>query len=114
MHFRRNRIRKERVTEDGELPDIAASGAAAFHKTPVLDRIALNEAIAMLPRGYRIIFVLHDVVGLEHIEIAKVLGCAVGTSKSQLHKARMKLRDLLKRQNHAGVPLGGMTLVRTW
>jgi RNA polymerase sigma-70 factor (ECF subfamily) len=48
-----------------------------------------------LPPGYRAVFVLHDVEGHEHEEVARLLGCSVGTSKSQLHKARMKLRNLL-------------------
>ena len=52
--------------------------------------------IESLPPGYRIIFVLHDVEGYEHNEIAEMMGCSIGNSKSQLHKARMKLRDLLK------------------
>jgi RNA polymerase sigma-70 factor (ECF subfamily) len=45
------------------------------------------------------VFVLHDVEGHEHEEVARLLGCSVGTSKSQLHKARMKLRTLLRKQN---------------
>lgn len=61
-----------------------------------LDRITLDRAIAELPPGYRIIFVLHDVEGYEHNEIAEMLGCSIGNSKSQLHKARLKLRSLLK------------------
>ena len=61
-----------------------------------LDRLNLQRAIAALPSGYRIIFVLHDVEGYEHNEIAEMMGCSVGNSKSQLHKARMKLRDLLR------------------
>ncbi|HKQ52885.1 MAG TPA: RNA polymerase sigma factor, partial [Pyrinomonadaceae bacterium] len=68
---------------------------------PVVDRIALDKAIAQLPPGYRTVFVLHDVEGHEHEEIARMLGCSVGTSKSQLHKARMKLRNLLRQQNAA-------------
>lgn len=102
MHFRRSCVRREQVTEDGELPSGAIKGGREFNRTPVLDRIMLNEVIAKLPRGYQTVFILHDVEGLEHTEIAQVLGCAVGTSKSQLHKARMKLRELLKRQNQAG------------
>ncbi|HEX8502352.1 MAG TPA: sigma-70 region 4 domain-containing protein, partial [Pyrinomonadaceae bacterium] len=52
-------------------------------------------AVGQLPPGYRAVFVLHDVEGHEHEEVARLLGCSVGTSKSQLHKARMKLRTLL-------------------
>jgi DNA-directed RNA polymerase specialized sigma24 family protein len=54
--------------------------------------LVLNRAIESLSPGYRIIFVLHDVEGYEHGEIAELLGCSIGNTKSQLHKARMKLR----------------------
>jgi RNA polymerase sigma-70 factor, ECF subfamily len=68
--------------------DIALAGS--------IDRLQLQRAVDSLPPGYRMIFVLHDVEGYEHNEIAQLVGCSVGNSKSQLHKARMKLRDLLK------------------
>ena len=61
-----------------------------------IDRLRLQRAVDELPPGYRTIFVLHDVEGYEHNEIAELVGCSIGNSKSQLHKARMKLRDLLK------------------
>lgn len=61
-----------------------------------IDRMQLQTAIEALPPGYRTIFVLHDVEGFEHNEIAEKVGCSIGNSKSQLHKARMKLRELLK------------------
>ncbi len=61
-----------------------------------VDRISLTRAIAELPPGYRAVFVLHDVEGYEHNEIAEIMKCSVGNSKSQLHKARMKLRDWLR------------------
>jgi RNA polymerase sigma-70 factor, ECF subfamily len=61
-----------------------------------LDRLQLQRAVEALPPGYRMIFVLHDVEGYEHNEIAEIVGCSIGNSKSQLHKARMKLRELLK------------------
>jgi RNA polymerase sigma-70 factor, ECF subfamily len=61
-----------------------------------IDRMQLQRAVNDLPPGYRTIFVLHDVEGYEHNEIAEIVGCSIGNSKSQLHKARMKLRDLLK------------------
>ena len=60
-----------------------------------IDRIALEQALDGLSAGYRMVFVLHDVEGYEHNEIAEMLGCSIGNSKSQLHKARMKLRTLL-------------------
>jgi RNA polymerase sigma-70 factor (ECF subfamily) len=61
-----------------------------------VDRLQLKKAVESLPPGYRTIFVLHDVEGYEHNEIADIVGCSIGNSKSQLHKARMKLRELLK------------------
>ena len=66
-----------------------------------IDRLQLQKAVDSLPPGYRTIFVLHDVEGYEHNEIAGIVGCSIGNSKSQLHKARMKLRDLLKIQRAA-------------
>jgi len=101
MHFRKNHSRKEQLTADGELPEHVISARDMLTRIPVLDRLALDEAIAKLPAGYRAVFILHDVEGLEHLEIANILGCAVGTSKSQLHKARMKLRQLLRQSNAA-------------
>jgi RNA polymerase sigma-70 factor (ECF subfamily) len=61
-----------------------------------IDRLRLQRAVDALPPGYRRIFVLHDVEGYEHNEIAAMVGCSIGNSKSQLHKARMKLRKSLK------------------
>jgi RNA polymerase sigma-70 factor, ECF subfamily len=61
-----------------------------------IDRLQLQRAVDELPPGYRTIFVLHDVEGYEHNEIAAMIGCSIGNSKSQLHKARIKLRDLLR------------------
>jgi RNA polymerase sigma-70 factor, ECF subfamily len=101
MHFRKSHVRKEQLTEDGEVP--VAISIDRNNRSPVLDRIALDEAIVQLPRGYRMVFVLHDVQGLEHNEIASLLGCSIGTSKSQLHRARMRMRFLLRRRTHARV-----------
>ncbi|MCA1559023.1 MAG: RNA polymerase sigma factor [Acidobacteria bacterium] len=63
----------------------------------VVTRMDLERAVAQLPEGCRAAFVLHDVEGLEHREVADVLGIAEGTSKSQVHKARLRLRTLLGR-----------------
>jgi len=100
MHFRKRRSRKEQLTEDGELPEHLLKGPKVVTSFPILDRIAPDEAIAKLAPGYRAVFILHDVEGLQHIEIANILGCSIGTSKSQLHKARMKLRRLLRQPTH--------------
>lgn len=67
-----------------------------------IDRITLARAIAKLPPGYRAVFVLHDMEGYEHNEIAGILDCSVGNSKSQLHKARMKLREALREGRNEG------------
>jgi RNA polymerase sigma-70 factor, ECF subfamily len=61
----------------------------------IADRIVLGRAIEDLPKGYRHIFNLHEVEGYQHREIAQLLQCSVGTSKSQLYKAKMKMRHLL-------------------
>lgn len=61
-----------------------------------VDRISLERAIAQLPPGYRAVFVLHDVEGYEHNEIAQIMNYSIGNSKSQLHKARLKLREALR------------------
>jgi RNA polymerase sigma-70 factor (ECF subfamily) len=98
MHFRKRGVRMEQTTEDGETPVQVVHGTENPMQMPVVDRIALDKAISQLPPGYRTVFILHDVEGHEHEEIARMLGCSVGTSKSQLHKARMKLRVLLRQQ----------------
>jgi RNA polymerase sigma-70 factor (ECF subfamily) len=72
-------------------------GAPDLTLTGSIDRLALERAVANLPAGYRLIFVLHDIEGYEHNEIATMLDCSIGNSKSQLHKARLKLRDALRK-----------------
>jgi RNA polymerase sigma-70 factor, ECF subfamily len=71
-----------------------------------IDRIVLTRAMKELPAGYRTIFLLHEVEGYEHHEIARLLRCSVGNSKSQLHKAKARMRELLGRQkSHDGTQL---------
>jgi len=101
MHFRKRGVRMETTTDDGETPVQIVKGTENPNAMPVVDRIALDKAITQLPPGYRTVFTLHDIEGHEHEEIARMLGCSVGTSKSQLHKARMKLRGLLRQQKVA-------------
>ncbi len=98
MHFRRRKSRPEFTTEEGETPIQIVRGTENPNAMPVVDRIILENAITKLPPGYRTVFVLHDVEGHEHGEIARMLGISEGTSKSQLHKARLKLRELIKAQ----------------
>jgi RNA polymerase sigma-70 factor (ECF subfamily) len=76
-------------------------GIADLNLSGAIDRIALGRAIEELPEGCRQIFDLHEVQGLQHHEIARQLECSIGNSKSQLHKAKMKMRDLLFPRGHA-------------
>ncbi|MEJ7623295.1 MAG: RNA polymerase sigma factor [Pyrinomonadaceae bacterium] len=98
MHFRRRSVKSERTSEDGEMPEQTVTGSANPNRMQVIDRIALKHAIAQLPNGYRNVFILHDINGYEHEEVSRLMGISVGTSKSQLHKARLKLRGLLIKQ----------------
>src|SRR5262249_4913627 len=88
----------ETTTSDGELPEMPALINSSAINTPMIDRIALTDAIQHLANGYRQIFLMHDLLGYGHEEIAEKLGISIGTSKSQLHKARMKLRTMLAYQ----------------
>ena len=98
MHFRKRTVKFEKTSEEGETPVQIVSGTANPERMRIVDKIALDNAIEQLPRGYKNVFVLHDVEGFEHEEVARILGCSVGTSKSQLHKARLKLQKLLKKK----------------
>lgn len=98
MHFRKRNVKFEKTTEEGETPVQIVGGTENPRKMPIVDKIAIESAIEQLPPGYKNVFVLHDVEGYEHEEVAKILGCSVGTSKSQLHKARLKLRKLLQKK----------------
>lgn len=77
--------------------------------TGSIDRVALERAVAVLPPGYRMVFILHDVEGYEHNEIATMLDCSTGNSKSQLHKARLKLRELLRNPGGTSQPSSSPT-----
>ena len=107
MHFRKRTVKFEKTTEEGETPVQTVPGTENQAKMPIVDRIAIDKAIAQLPTGYRNVFVLHDVEGYEHEEVARILGCSVGTSKSQLHKARLKMRKLLGKKSPP-------RLIRSW
>jgi RNA polymerase sigma-70 factor, ECF subfamily len=69
----------------------------------LIDCVSIQAAIDQLPEGYRKIFILHDVHGYEHNEIAQILKHSIGNSKSQLHKARKRLRELLQGMPHLPV-----------
>jgi RNA polymerase sigma-70 factor (ECF subfamily) len=98
MHFRKEGLRLEQASGN-EIPDQAALGTENPYKLPMVDNIALSRAISQLAPGYRIVFVLHDIEGYLHEEIAEMLGFTIHTSKSQLRKARLKLRQSIYRRN---------------
>ncbi|MGO8791962.1 MAG: RNA polymerase sigma factor [Terriglobia bacterium] len=103
MRLRRHRRWREDVTSmdvapgsDQEVSDVLTMmGALPAQSTSTLDRIGLDSAIAQLSSGYKEIFLLHDLEGYRHDEIGRLLGITEGTSKSQLHKARLRLRELI-------------------
>ena len=103
MRLRRHRRWREVVTSmdvapgaDQGVSDILTMvSTLPAPTTTTLDKISLDVAISQLPSGYKEIFLLHDQEGYRHDEIAKLLGISEGTSKSQLHKARLRLRELI-------------------
>lgn len=98
MHFRKKGLTQVSLDEPStsEGPSLKREqGTVDQRLSGSVDRIAITRAMQELPAGYRTIFVLHEVKGYQHHEIARLLRCSVGNSKSQLHKAKAKLRELL-------------------
>lgn len=93
MYFRKLTRRNQRFP--CMVDQVEASGVKMSLGPQLLDRVAIDTAVAKLPSGCRSVFVKFDVEGYNHEEIAGIIGCSVGNSKSQLHKARRKLRKLL-------------------
>jgi len=105
MHLRKKGLQQVSLDEPDTSQDEPVKrdyGDDDRRLTGSVDRIGLERAISELPPGYRAVFVLHDVEGYEHNEIAEIMNCSVGNSKSQLHKARMKLRERLRGNRQAG------------
>jgi RNA polymerase sigma-70 factor, ECF subfamily len=100
MHFRKKVLHQVSLDErtDGEGKTVRREcGGRDSRLSGTVDRIALIRALKELPAGYRTIFLLHEVQGYEHQEIAQLLECSVGNSKSQLHKAKLRIREILAR-----------------
>jgi RNA polymerase sigma-70 factor (ECF subfamily) len=95
MYFRKRGVRLEQTSEEGDFTNVVDTPLQSTRRISMVERLALDKAITQLPPGYRTVFVLHDVEGYEHEEISDMLNVSIGTSKSQLHKARMRLRELL-------------------
>ena len=98
------KLRRKKAPPTVSLDEPVNSESPSLHRdfgksdpdlTGVVDRLALRRALQELPEGCRKIFALHEVEGYQHHEIAELLDCSIGNSKSQLHKAKMKMRALL-------------------
>jgi RNA polymerase sigma-70 factor, ECF subfamily len=98
MHFRKKALTQVSLDEPYRHDATMVRreyGSRDCRLSGAVDRITLTRAITDLPTGYRTIFLLHEVEGYEHQEIAKILDCSVGNSKSQLHKAKNRIRGFL-------------------
>ena len=106
MHLRRKKPTEllaedlERTSPNGEGP--REHGSSDTSMLGAIDRLSLMRAIRKLPAGYKKLFLMHDVIGYEHSEIAGLVGCSTGCSKSQVHKARKRLRRLLQGEQRRG------------
>jgi RNA polymerase sigma-70 factor (ECF subfamily) len=106
MHLRRRKPTEllaedlDRHSTNGEGP--RERGASDTSMQGAIERLNLMRSIRRLPTGYKRLVLLHDVIGYEHNEIAELLGCSTGCSKSQLHKARKRLRRLLQGEQVRG------------
>ncbi len=103
MHFRKRKRLEVSLNEtpeptDGSPKPVVEFGEHDLHLNGVIDRLNLEKAIDHLPHGYKKMLILHDIEGYQHNEISRIVGCSVGNSKSQLHKARQRLRELLPRR----------------
>jgi len=113
MHFRKKSLSNISLDEpcskgNGDAkPFRREYGTKDYRLSGCIDRITLIRAIRELPEGYRTVFLLHEVEGYEHQEIAEFLGCSTGNSKSQLHKARLRLRELLAQPQKAASEVAG-------
>ena len=105
MHFRKKKLISNPL-EDVNTTDEETDGARLelpavdLRLAGLFDRLDLQNAIDRLPKGCKAVFLLHDVQGYQHNEIAKLLGFSTGASKSQLHKARKRLRSYLRNMQH--------------
>lgn len=108
MRFRKNKHKNAWISLEDHREEETAScskiSGRDMKQSSLLDRIDLQTAIDVLPEGYKSAFVLHEIQGYDHHEIAKMFGHSAGNSKSQLHKARLRLRNLLSGMPKKVVP----------
>jgi len=110
MHLRKRTLPLAPEPLDAQLDGTAKKEIATTDQrlSVAVDRIVIERSVGRLPTGYRTVFLLHDVQGYEHKEIARMMRCSIGNSKSQLHKARLKLRS------HIDVGRSPRSAPRTW
>ncbi len=104
MHLRKRRLLATSLEEIAEKREEAGQaefdlGEKDLRLEGHADRMRLEKAIEQLPAGYKLSLVLHDVQGYLHTEIAEIMGCTTGTTKSQLHKARLRVREILQKDD---------------
>jgi RNA polymerase sigma-70 factor (ECF subfamily) len=113
MHMRKKVLPEISLDEDLDTGEESVPrkeyGAQDETLVGAVDRVNLERFIDRLAPGYRMVFLLHDVEGYEHNEIAQMMGCSIGNSKSQLHKARVKLRSKMKLSGAARVAAAAVT-----
>jgi RNA polymerase sigma-70 factor (ECF subfamily) len=90
------------VGDDGDDRSHYEPGGPDMRMTGLFDRSNLHRAVNQLPQGYKATFILHDVQGYEHKQIARILGCSVGSCRSQLYRARKGIRKFLQSLQHYG------------
>jgi RNA polymerase sigma-70 factor, ECF subfamily len=118
MHIRKQTLAQSSLEDINEKGEETGSvryelGGPDLHLSGFLDRVRLQKAIDQLPLGFKVSFVLYDIQGYRHKEIADILGCSAGTSKSQLHKARLRLRELLQEHRRGRTPGNGSSSDRS-
>ena len=122
MHFRKKSpalVSQDETYSDNEGATRARCqhGSSDGRLEGSVTRLSLTRALSELPAGYRMIFLLHEVEGYQHREIAEMLGCSVGNSKSQLHKAKLQIRRLLTEGAEPGVQQRGsgrIAMIEPW
>lgn len=98
MHFRKRHVRSEKDSLEDETPEINIAKNKSYNDPDNIATLELLQAINTLAPGYKNVLILKDFYGFEESEAARILGCSVGTIKSQAHKARIKIRKYLELQ----------------
>jgi len=114
MELRKKKLRAITFEETAKRQDECATtnlevGGRDSLLVGLVDRVNLDRAVSQLPAAYKIVFVLHDIQGYKHCEIARMLDCSVGASKGQLHRARCFLRRLLQEGKHFLPSVAGLS-----